>query len=622
MNKSNMSQRKIDGYLKLAEIIQFGRKNPVDFVSRFLGIELLDFQKWAFEQSWTRPYVVWCMGRNSGKSTLAAPFIMAKTILIPNFQVYIMSGTGSQAQDTFLKIEKIAKKEIQSFTGLTDIFFNETVKSAANTDGFTHSPASFKTYLYNGSAVHSLNGAFDNIRGKRSNLNLYDEAGFISEELFTATEPFLTQNSSFKLGGKVDVSLEPKSFPNQRIFASSASTTDSYFFKKYSEYSKRMIMGDKDYFVADISSDIVVNATYNGKLYPVPLLSQDTIDAKMRENPEKGMREYKNIFTSEGSDKQIVKRATIIHNSEVYPPILANQGGQKFVFAIDPARTNDNAICSIGEIYEDPDVGYKMRIVNCVCWSDSKNKFKRPISSPDQQKDFKRMLLAYNGNRSAEYENVMQVLIDSGAGGGGVSSWADNLLEDWTDETGHKHRGFIDLEYGSIGNKTYEPYASKYPNADRDTIKLIAPGKFKVELFDSLIEMTKLNLITFPSEYDSKGKLSIMKEKSKKNEQTGKVEKLAEVEEYSLTQDEIMSLIQIDLAKEELVNMYGTKNGNGSISYDLAPEKKNKMHDDRAYTFAMLAWYLKQLRRKNITDKPKISIDVNKFFMVKKPKII
>lgn len=34
MNSKNMSQRKIDGYLKLAEIIQWGRKNPVKFVER------------------------------------------------------------------------------------------------------------------------------------------------------------------------------------------------------------------------------------------------------------------------------------------------------------------------------------------------------------------------------------------------------------------------------------------------------------------------------------------------------------------------------------------------------------------------------------------------------------
>lgn len=70
-----------------------------------------------------------------------------------------------------------------------------------------------------------------------------------------------------------------------------------------------MYLGDKRYFVADISSDVVINATYNGKLYPVSLLTQETVDSAMRDNKEKAMREYKNIFTTEGSDQQIIKRA-------------------------------------------------------------------------------------------------------------------------------------------------------------------------------------------------------------------------------------------------------------------------------------------------------------------------
>lgn len=36
-----LSQRKLEGYLKLAEIVQWGRKNPTKFSERFLGIEFL-----------------------------------------------------------------------------------------------------------------------------------------------------------------------------------------------------------------------------------------------------------------------------------------------------------------------------------------------------------------------------------------------------------------------------------------------------------------------------------------------------------------------------------------------------------------------------------------------------
>jgi hypothetical protein len=586
MSKENLSQRKIEGYLKLAEVIQWGRKNPVKFVERFFGMELLDYQKYVFMESWYKQYVLWCMGRNSGKTTLGSPFIMAKSLLIPNFQAYILAGVGSQSQEMFLKIEKIAKREIASFTGLTDVFYNETVKSAANTDGFTHNPASFQYKLYNGSIVNSLNGSFDNNRSKRSNLNFYDESGFAPDELFTTSEPFAVQNSDFRLGGDVDVTLFPKQMPNQLIYASSASSTDTYFFRKYSDFSKKMFLGDKRYFVADISSDVVINATFNGKLYPVSLLSQETVDAAMRENKEKAMREYKNIFTTEGSDQQIIKRAMIIRNSELRPPILSNHGGQKFVMAVDPARSNDNSVCTIGEIYEDENVGYKLRIVNNVSWTDLEKKKKTPMKTPDQIKDFKKMLLDYNGNKAADYENIEQVLIDSGAGGAGMSAWGDGLLEDWKDSNGISHKGLIDATHDE-----YQTYISKYPNAV-DKVRLLSPKKYKTEMFEALVEMMKLDLISFTENYDYKGELIF-------NNEEGKTTR------HKLTPEEELSLVNIDIAKEELVSIYSFRSTNGSVRYDLPPDKQNKIGDDRAYTIAMLAWYLQQLRRQNITEKKK-----------------
>lgn len=584
MNDKNLSQRKIDGYIKLAKIIQWGRKYPVRFVERFLGMELLDYQKYVFMKSWVTPFNVWCMGRSSGKTTLGAPFIMSKTMLIPNYAVYILAGSGSQSQEMFLKIEKIAKREIASFTGLTDIFFNETVKSTANTDGFTHNPASFKTNLYNGSNINSLNGSFDNNRSKRSNLNFYDESGFAQDELFTTSEPFAVQNSDFKLGGDVDVTLLPKQFPNQLIYASSASSTDTYYWRKYKDFAKKMFMGDKRYFVADINSDVVINATYNGKLYPVSLLTQETVDAAMRENKEKALREYKNIFTTEGSDQQIIKRAMIVRNSELRVPTLHNNGEQKFVFAIDPARSNDNSVSTVAELIDDPEVGYKMKISNNVSWTDLEKKRKTPMRTPEQIKDFKRMLLNYNGKKAADYENIERILIDSGAGGAGMSAWADGLLEDWKDENGVLRRGLIDKDH-----EEYSTYVKKYPHAS-DLVMLLSPQKYKKLMFEALIEMMKLDLISFTESYDYKGELVMTDDEGNSNR-------------YKLSSEEEMSLVNIDIAKEELVNIYAFKGTNNNVRYDLAPEKANKMHDDRAYTIAMLAYYLQQLRRQNITKK-------------------
>ena len=116
--------------------------------------------------SWDKMFTLWLMSRNGGKSTLIAPFTMTKMLLFPNFESYILSITAAQSQDTFSKMEKIAKKQIESFTGLTDFYLGEVV-TGSNTDGFTLSPAGFRFQLYNGSRNPSLSGMEDNIRGKK-----------------------------------------------------------------------------------------------------------------------------------------------------------------------------------------------------------------------------------------------------------------------------------------------------------------------------------------------------------------------------------------------------------------------------------------------------------------------
>jgi len=274
---------------------------------------------------------------------------------------------------------------------------------------------------------------------------------------------------------------------------------------------------------------------------------------------------------------------------------------ENFVFAIDPARSNDNSVCTIAELVYDEDMGWKMKIVHNVSWTDLAKKKKTPIKTPDQIKDFKRMLLDFNGQQSADYENIENILIDSGAGGGGMNAWADGLLEDWKDDSGSTHRGLIDKDH-----EEYKSYASKYPNAF-ENLTLLSPKKYKREMFEALIEMVDLNLISFPESHDGKDELLIP-------------QRDGDVEKYKLTNDEILSLTNIDMAKEELVSIYSFKSSNGNVRYDLPPDKQSKIGDDRAYTVAMLAWYLQQLRRENITKKKKDTGDFSKFFAVKKPK--
>ncbi len=575
------------------------------FCQLFFGIEFLDSQKYTFMRSWTTPFNVWCQSRNSGKTTMIAPFVMSKSVLIPNFQTYIMSAVSSQSQEAFLKIEKIAKKEIASFTGLTDVFFNETVKSVANKDGFTHNPQSYRCSIYHGSNIFSLNGAYDSNRGKRSNLNVYDEAGFAVDELFEATMPFITQNSDFKLGGNIDLNLQPKEFPNQVIFASSASSIDTYFYRMYRDYAKKMFLGDKRYFVIDINAKIVMNATLDGKLYPKPLLSQSVIDGEMAKNKEKGLREYMNIFSREGGETQAVKRATIIKNSISRPPVLVNNNKNKYVLAYDPARSYDNSVVLIGEIYHDNDVGYKMNIVNSVSFSDIAKKKKTPIRTPEQIELLKQMILDYNGLNAADYENIEALMIDAGAGGGGVQI-ADYLMEDWLDKKGKKHKGLIDRETSSEDEK-------KFPNAV-DKLRLIVPRGNRTPMFDAMVEMTNLDLVSFTAEYDMKGFINLFENIEVKGED-GKKELEQTSKMYKLSEDEEFALKSIDLTKEEIVNIHKFKSDGGTYKYALSADKKNKINDDRAFAYSMLCWYLQEKRREDIVNKKPKKVNWGEFVL-------
>jgi len=347
----DMSNLKLEGLKKIAEIVQWGRKNPIKFCERFMGIEFLDYQKYVFMESWITPYVVWCMSRNSGKTTLGSPFLMAKTLLIPYFEGYILSGTGAQSIGMMKKIEAITKKEIASFTGLTDVFMNELVKSQANSNGFSHNPNSWTYKLYSGSSISTVNSNYTGSRGKRSRLNFYDEASYVLEDMYAATLPFVTQNSDFALGGKIDPSLLPPNFPNQIVFASSAGSVDDYFYKMYKEYALHSMAGDKRYACFDIDCDLVMNATYNGKVYPVPLLTQEKIDSEMKINPIKANREYRNKFDIDGGDQIIVKKSQILRNSVLRPPELTNVDGKSlYVLAWDLAAKKDNSILSVGKL--------------------------------------------------------------------------------------------------------------------------------------------------------------------------------------------------------------------------------------------------------------------------------
>lgn len=459
---------------------------------------------------------------------------------------------------------------------------------------------------------------------------IFDECGFLSDEMMSVYSAFAIVNKSFKSGkdrdgnriDEIRLRAIPKEIPNQKFYISSASDTSTKYYSLYREFSKQMLMGNKDYFVANITCDIPLHPTIHGQVM-APLFEKSTIDADMRTNPEKARREYYCEFTTDAGSDAIIRRGVISRNEEVRKPLLYNDtGDKKFVIAYDPARSRDNSVILVGEIYEfeqiDGSTDIRMRLVNCINLIDVGKKIKSPMQTPDQIEYLKKVILAYNGGADA-YGNIVGIYIDAGSGGGGVNI-ADYLMPYWTDSAGIVHRGLIDKEYST-------EYVNKFPNAV-NKIHLMSPSAYKSEMYEAMIELMNQDKISFTAPYDSKDYLTVFDVDEKKLEEARKSisqelkkQKLNEKEFESRLNDELgkiqsvntkmikldwqdkIALANMDALKEELVNMVRKKRDSGKDSFELTPEKANKLHDDRAYTACMLSYSLMCERRKNITQR-------------------
>ena len=610
-----VSQKKYESYTHFCDIIQLGRRNPIWFTETFLGASLLDSQKYVFMKSWNTPFCIWLQSRATGKTTLGALFIMCKTLLFNDYKIVISSGTGAQSIETYKKIEDIAKNNITSFTGTTDIFLGEVVRHAANSDGFIHNPASFTFQAFNGSNVRTINSSIDTQRGKRANLVFFDEAGWLSEEVMTVIGAYTTNSSDFKLGGDIDVRTLPKEIPNQIIIASSASSVDTELYLRYRDYSKKMLIGDTRYFVADLNCDVAINATHKGEKYPVSLLTQETVDSELRANPYKANREYYNRFTEDGGENQIIKREWIARNSATLPPILGDDGSDgdtEYVFAYDSARTTDNSFLMIGKLIPDADKGWKMFICNGINFADVALRIRKPMRMPEQIDHIRRLWLEYNGS-ALEYKNI-QMIADAGSGGGGTII-PDYLMESWEDAVGMKHPGIIDPEY----SKAYVP---KFPDAKK-VLRVMPPTVYKSEFYEALIQCVQNDWIIFTEEYNKHGFLNMidinqehidkvrrkLKRSGKSDEYIAQyLRKLDTVntKKYNLSPEEEIALNQLDMAKEEVVNICRYKTESKKDRFALPAHKSadsginhssSALNDDRAYCMAMLAYVL--LTRRN-----------------------
>lgn len=601
MSSKELSQRKIEEYQKMSKIINWGRCNPVRFCETFFGLKLIDYQAYCFMRTWAVQYALWAECRGAGKDTLAAAYFMTRLLLIPDYSLYISSNTYAQSVESFNKLRDIALKRIPSFASATDIFAREVDKTGSNSEtGFLQAPTC-KFRLYNNSKMEALSSNLEAIRGKRGAVWLNETAWKTAEEL-AVVENYANVDTSFSTSTEKVQYYKPQQMPLQILYTSSVGDVTYPFFDKYKTFYKKMLVGNSNYFCFDMNAyDILYHSSIDGE--PIKShLTEDQIKKAIEEDPDNADVELFNKFRKGGGHNAVVTMDELIRNSSNRKPLLYNDTGKKkFVFTYDPARNFDGSVLSIFEVIDDKEVGYKLRFVNCVSMVDTNSKNKTPLPMPAQLEIIKDLMIKYNGERSAEWENI-EFYIDAGSGGGGISAVADQLMEDWVDKFGKKHRGIIDPNH-----KQYETARKKYTNA-MPIVHLVDPQGYKKIMYDAVSKMVKLNLIEFAN-YDKKDYILLPN-------------KDGSFDKVDLTQEEQIALANMEIAKLQLSYMCRYDTSNGGVTYELAKDKKN-FHDDAAYTLAEGAYALAILRREDLLKKPKrdSSFDPSQFVMARQPQI-
>lgn len=594
MSSKELSQRKIEEYTKMANLVQWGRKNPVKFCELAFGLKLIDYQAYCFMRTWTVQYALWAECRGAGKDTLAAAYNMTRLLLIPDYSLYISSNTYAQSVESFNKLRDIALKRIPSFASATDIFAREVDKTGSNSEtGFLQAPTC-KFRLYNNSKMEALSSNLEAIRGKRGAVWFNETAWKTAEEL-AVVENYANVDTSFSTSTDKIQYYKPQQMPLQILYTSSVGDVTYPFFDKYKTFYKKMLIGNSNYFCFDMNAyDILYHSTIDGE--PIKShLTEDQIKKAIEEDPDNADVELFNKFRKGGGQNAVVTMDELIRNSTIRKPLLYNDTGKKkFIFCYDPARNFDGSVLSIFQVIDDKEVGYKLRLENVVSMVDQNTKNKTPLPMPAQLEIIKELMIKYNGERAAEWENI-EFYIDAGSGGGGISAVADQLMDDWYDKYGGKHRGIIDPVH-----KQYETARQKYTNA-MPIVHLVDPQGYKKIMYDAVSKMVKLNLIEF-ADYDGKG--YILQE-----------EKDGSFKNVELTFEERLALANMELAKKQLSYMCRYDTPNGGVTYELAKDKKNE-HDDMAYTIAEGAFALAMLRRTDLLadHKPKADYSAAPFF--------
>lgn len=178
---------------------------------------------------------------------------------------------------------------------------------------------------------------------------------------------------------------------------------------------------------------------------------------------------------------------------------------------------------------------------------------------------------------------------------------AQYLLTDFKGKDNKLHRGIIDLE-----NEYMSIRADDYPGAS-PILNLFNFKRDKTAAYEATASAINQGLVIFPKPLNIRNELEF-------EETLPDGSMRIRYEKPNL--DEMNSLIQMDLAKEELMGMQRSKRPNGTVVFEQTPEaKQNNLHDDRSDCIAMACWVLMNMRAEEALEIEKPQEDFSKLFV-------
>lgn len=167
-------------------------------------------------------------------------------------------------------------------------------------------------------------------------------------------------------------------------------------------------------------------------------------------------------------------------------------------------------------------------------------------------------------------------------------------MTEWRGDDGKDHIGFIDEEdvYMKLRIDDYPGNSTK--------LKMFNFKRDKVQAYERTQLAINQGIFTFPASLNARGEIEF---------EEIDAEGISHIRYEKCNFEESTALIQIDLAKEELVALQKIKRPNGTILFDLSPDAKSRnFHDDRADVIAMICNRLMELRIQDaleVEEKPK-----------------